>query len=263
MILYGKPIADKIYKSLESKLRDLKEQNIISTMAVILIGEDPVSLVSIKLKEEIAERLGIEFKLFHLLGISSENQVINLVSDLNKNKFIHGIVVQLPLPDGLDQEKILQSISPQKDIDGLNSEILPPTAAAILEILEFYNINYKHLKIVIVGRGRLVGGPLEKMLTAQGVEPLVCDSKTNNLKIETLRADILILATGTPDLIKADMVRDDTIVIDAGTTESNGKMTGDVSEEVYGKVETYSPVPGGVGPVTVACLMRNLIEAAR
>ena len=259
MILYGKPVAEKIYQEIKE---ELKGGQIQPFLAVILVGEDKASHSYVRVKEKKAEELGIKFELYHFTTNSLSSQIIDQIQKLNENPAVAGIIVQLPLPEGLDQEKILQSISPQKDTDGLNSENPAPTAAAILKILDYYNIDYKNLKMVIVGRGKLVGGPLEKMLTARGIEPLVCDSKTDNLTEITSKADILISATGVPGLIKADMVSEKAIVIDAGTAESKGEMKGDVDKEIYQKAKAYSPVPGGVGPLTVAMLMKNLVEAA-
>lgn len=260
MILYGNPVAEKIYLSIE---KDIKKLTFKPFLAVILVGEDRASCTYVKVKEKKATKLGLGFQLYHFSGLSRQNQILDLIDELNNQNSVSGVVVQLPLPAGFDAERILHSINPKKDIDGLSSKNPPPTATAILEILKFYSIDYLKKTIVLAGHGKLVGEPLEKILKAEGVDPIVCDSKTANLKSITLRADILVSATGMPDLIKADMVRPDTVVIDAGTAESNGKMAGDVSEEVYGKVQSYSPMPGGVGPVTVACLMKNLAEAAK
>lgn len=253
MIFYGKPVAEKIYKSFKIESHP--------TMAVILVGEDLASLAYARAKEKKAENLGVGFKLFHLSGITNERKILELIDDLNKNKYINGIVAQLPLPEGIDTEKILKAISPEKDIDGFSGKFPSPTAQAILEILKFYNIDIKAKKVVIVGYGRLVGRPLAEMLKKEGFQPIICTSNSD-IASETIDADIIISATGIPGLIKSDMVRKDAIVIDAGTAESQGKIVGDVDIEIYDKVSAYTPTPGGVGPVTVACLMRNLVEAA-
>jgi len=261
MILRGLPVAQKIYDRLKEKIEELKQKNIKPHLAVILVGDDPASLKYVELKEKKAAELGVEFKFYHLPANVLTKNIEELINDLNKNKFIQGIIIQLPLPKEFATDNLLEKIDPKKDIDGLTSDYTAPTAAAILEILKFYQIELKDKKIVIVGRGKLVGKPLQKMLMAQTYEPLVCDSETQNLKEETLKADILILATGVPGLIKPGMVKNGAIVIDAGTSESNGKMVGDVDPEVYQKDISYTPNPGGVGPVTVACLMKNLIDS--
>ena len=267
VILFGKPVATKIYQDLEGKIKDLKRKPFL---AVILVGENPASLSYIKIKEEIAERLGIGFKLYHYPAMALPGEVEKLIQDLNQNQNVSGIVVQLPLPEHIKTEKIIQSLSPEKDVDGFKSSFPAPTAQAILEILKFYQIEIKNLpagrqgkNIVIVGHGRLVGGPLEKILQKQNIQATICDLKTPNLGEKTLSADILVSAVGASGLIKPAMVKSETIIIDAGTSEVGGKIVGDVSPEVYQKVSTYTPNPGGVGPVTVACLMKNVVDASK
>lgn len=260
MILYGKPVAEKIYEALKDEIFLLKKKKIVPQIAVILVGENPVSLSYVQLKEKKARELGVQFKLYHLPENVAQNSIKILIQDLNKNKFIHGIIIQLPLPKNFDREAILRLIDPQKDIDGFYGDFPAPTASAIIEILDFYKIDLKSKKIVLVGHGRLVGGPLEKILIEKGLKPIICDSKTKDLKSQTKKADILISATGMPGLIAFDMIQKNTIVIDAGTAELDGKLVGDVSPEVYQKAHTYTPTPGGVGPVTVAVLMKNLVS---
>jgi len=263
MILYGKPVAESIYKTLANQIENFKKQGITPSLAVILVGNDPASLVYIKVKEKVAHELGVIFKLYHFPETVSENDLEILIRDLNQNKYIHGILIQLPLPQGFSDDKIIKTILPDKDIDGFLLEHPATTAAAILEILNYYNVELNGKNIVLVGYGQLVGKPLEKLLMKKGIKPLVCDSNTKNIEKRTLEADILISAVGIPGLIKQDMVKSNAIIIDAGTAESSGKMIGDVSPEVYEKVDTYTPNPGGVGPVTVAQLMKNLVEAAK
>ncbi len=262
MILKGKPIAEKIYARLVKDIALLKQKNLIPTLAVILAGEDPASLTYVRAKEKRARILGINFKLFHLTGIAPESKISELIGDLNKNKNVCGIVLQLPLPEGLDTDKILRAISPEKDIDGFSGKYPAPTPSAILEIFKYYDIGLQDKKIVIVGFGRLVGKPLEKLMRKLNIQLIICTS-SSDIASETLDADIIISATGIPSLIKPEMVSEKAVVIDAGTAESLGEIRGDVDPKVYEKVLAYSPVPGGVGPVTVACLMKNLIEAAK
>ena len=262
MILLGKPIAEKIYSKLKKDVEALKTKNIAPTLAVILVGEDPASLTYVKAKQKQAQKLGINFKFFHLPGIAREGKILALINNLNNNKFVDGIVVQMPLPEGIDADKIIKVINPNKDIDGFSGKFRPPTAQAIWEILGFYNIDLKNKKVVIIGYGRLVGKPLAELLKKQKLEPVICTS-SSDIAAETLDADIIISATGVPGLIKAEMVSQKAVVIDAGTAESHQKISGDVDPKVYGKITSYTPTPGGVGPVTVACLLRNLIEAIK
>lgn len=263
MILFGKLVAEKIYQNLKIDLNKLKQKEVIPKMAVILVGENLPSLAYVKIKEKIAERLGIGFDFFHLPAMVTEKSICDLIKDLNKNKYIFGIVVQLPLPENFNTEKILRLISPNKDIDGFYGKMLAPTAQAILEILKFYKINLKEKNIVILGYGRLVGQPLEKLLVKMGIKPIVCDSKTQDLTDKLKLADVIVTATGIYGLIKKRMVKKEVIIIDAGTSESNGKLVGDLDSKIYPLIQSYSPVPGGVGPVTVACLMKNVVETTK
>jgi len=260
MIYYGKPVAEKIYERIEKEKQDLREKPFL---AIILVGNDPSSSAYVHLKEKIAVRLGFGFKIYHFLENVTQVELENLISVLNSDKSVSGIVVQLPLPASIDTNKIIENVDEKKDIDGLLGNFVAPTAQAILDILNYYQIDLNQKKIVIVGHGRLVGQPLEKILKNQKINVAICDSKTNNLKEETLQADILISATGVPGLILPEMVRVDTIVIDAGSSEANGKMVGDVSPSVYDKITNFTPNPGGVGPVTVAELFLNLIKATK
>ncbi|AKM82039.1 MAG: FolD bifunctional protein, methylenetetrahydrofolate dehydrogenase (NADP+) / methenyltetrahydrofolate cyclohydrolase [Berkelbacteria bacterium GW2011_GWE1_39_12] len=263
MILYGKPVAEKIYETMQKEMEGLKDRPFL---AIVLVGENPASLAYVKLKEKIAEKLNIGFKLYHLPEFSSQESVEKIISELNENKYVNGIVVQLPLPEGMETEKIIGLINPKKDTDGFAyqgiGEFPAPTAQAILDILNFYKIDLEGKKFVIIGHGRLVGQPLERLLLKRHITASICDSKTTNLKEKTLLADILISATGVPGLIQPDMVKPDAIVIDAGTAEVGGKMVGDISPEVYEKVASFTPNPGGVGPVTVAELFKNLVDAS-
>lgn len=262
MILDGNQVAGKIYKSLEPRIEKLKHNQVEPSLATVLVGEDPRSLSFIKIKEKASQNLGIVFKIFQMPAISSERNIIEKISDLNDDQSIHGIVLQLPLPKSLDENKIIETIAPEKDIDGLLGNFSSPTALAILELLKSYQIDYRNLKIVIVGHGRLVGKPLVKLFRNEKIEPIVCDLGTSNIREKTLSADLLISATGSAGLIGPKMVKEGAVLIDAGTAESNGRIAGDITPETYGKAKAYAPVPGGVGPVTVACLIRNLVSAA-
>ena len=254
-ILIGKPVAQKIYESLKIEGH--------STMAAILVGEDPASLLYVKVKEKRAQKLGIGFKLFHFSGIANENKILELIKELGENKSINGIIIQLPLPEEIDTDKILRAIPEKKDIDGFSGRFTPPTVQAIIEILNYYHIEINNQKIVIVGFGRLVGQPISKLLKSRRITPIICSSTTRDLAEETIDADILISATGESNLIKPNIVSEKTVVIDAGTAESRGEIAGDVHPKVYEKVAAYTPVPGGVGPVTVAMLLRNTIACAK
>jgi methylenetetrahydrofolate dehydrogenase (NADP+)/methenyltetrahydrofolate cyclohydrolase len=261
MELLGTVVAEQIQKDLKVKVKNLKSRGINPSLAVLLVGDDPASVTYVRAKEKVAENLGINFRVFHFATNAREDQVLELIDELNNDPKLHGIIIQLPLPKDFDTEKIIKAIISKKDVDGLLGEFSAPPAEAILALLEYYHIGLEG-NIVIVGHGRLVGKPLEKILKKRGLNPRILDSTSKNLKEETLKADILISATGVPGLIKPDMVTEKAIVIDAGTAESKGEVKGDVNKEVYKKAKAYSPVPGGVGPLTVMMLMKNLIETA-
>lgn len=260
MIFYGKPVAEKIYEKIEREVESLKAKPFL---AIILVGSDPASLAYVHLKEKVAARLGFGFKIHHFLENVIQDELENLINILNNDDSVSGIVVQLPLPASIDTEKIIKKVDEKKDIDGLLGDFVAPTAQAILDILKYYQIDLSQKKIVIVGHGRLVGQPLERILKSKNIEVIICDSKTENLKDKTLQADILISATGVPGLILPEMVRSDAIVIDAGSSEANGRMVGDVAPVVYEKITDFTPNPGGVGPVTVAELFLNLVKATK
>ncbi len=262
MELSGKIVAQKIQAELKKEIQNLKEQGTIPSLAVILVGENPASLTYVRAKEAVAEKLGVDFRLFHFAINARENQVLDLVNELNNNNRFNGIVIQLPVPAEIDAEEIIQAVDPKKDIDGLQGQITPPAAGAIIELMKYYHLSWEG-DIVLVGHGRLVGEPLEKILVKQGLNPRIFNAQSPEIKHETLKAKILVAATGMPGLIKPEMVSSEAIVLDAGTAESGGKVKGDVEPAVYFKVKAYSPVPGGIGPVTVAMLMKNLVEAAK
>lgn len=260
MELQGNVVAEKIYDKVKAKLKELDKKPLL---AVILVGENPASLSYIKVKEKVAEKLGIGFRLYQFPEIVRQDEIGNLIINLNKNPYINGIVLQLPLPSKLDTDKLISQISKDKDVDGFLGEFPAPTAAAILEILNSSGFGLHGRKVVLVGKGKLVGEPLAKMLESQGVNFTACDSKTKDLGKVTKEADILISATGEAGLIKENFVKQGAVLIDAGASEVGGKISGDIDPKAYKKAKMYSPVPGGVGPVTVAMLMKNLVEAAK
>lgn len=259
MILIGKPIKEKILEDLRKKI---DVESLKPALAVVLVGSDPASLSYVKVKEKVALSLGIHFHLYKFEENDAEKDIIESIEYLNIDPDTSGIIVQLPLPKVMDTQKILNTVLKSKDVDGFLGGFAPPTVLSILEILKFYQIELKNKNIVLVGNGELVGKPLNKELLKMGYSPIVCDSQTKDLVSILQNADIIISATGKHGLITSDMVKSDAIIIDAGTAEANGEMTGDILPEVQKKVISYSPVPGGVGPVTVAMLMRNVVTAS-
>lgn len=269
-IIDGKGIADKIYEELKEEVNSLREK---PELAVVLVGDEPASIVYVRNKEKACKRLGLNYKLLKFPQSVDRDELISNIKTLNKDKEVNGIIVQMPLPEHLDAFDIVSSIDPLKDVDGLHPDnlgrllsgkprIIPCTPLGIIELLKRENIDIKGKNAVIVGRSNLVGKPLFHLLLSLDATVTVCHSKTSDLKRETSRADILVCAVGVPRLITVDMVKEGAIVIDVGINRVDDKLIGDVDfEEVKHIAGAITPVPGGVGPMTVAMLMKNVITA--
>lgn len=271
-IVDGRAIARKILQELKAEVANLSFQPLFSD---VLIGQDPVarSYVNIKLKR--AEEIGLQFKLLELPDSVATQTVIDELQHIQDNPQLSGLIVQLPLPAQLDRISILNAIDPKVDVDYLNetnarlfyagkSQTIPPTAAAILTILDSLGLDLKQLKILVVGQGDLVGRPITFLLSQRGYQVTTADQTTRSLGELTKRADMIISGTGKPKLINGDMIKLGATIIDAGTAESTGEFVGDVDlESVSAKAQIVSPVPGGVGPVTVAKLLFNVVKVAK
>ncbi len=254
MILDGKKIADKILEGLKKEVEKLSPMK----LAVVLANDDSDSLSFVKQKQKIAEKIGIKFKLYKLNSEISNQNLIKKVNEIVKDKSNTGIIIQLPLPPHVNTQEILNLIPKELDVDALSVDniVEPPTASGIMKILEEYDIKVKGKKVVIIGKGKLVGKPLATMVEKAGTNLIICDRQTKDLSSRTAEADILISATGQPHLIKEGMVKEGVVIIDAGT--------GDVDfENVKTKASYITPPIGGVGPVTVAMLMSNLVKLAK
>ena len=275
-IIDGKKIAEEIKEELRSGVLALGEIGIVPGLAVILVGEDSASQIYVKNKERVAKEIGINSEVMRLPAETSQEELEKIILQYNADEKIHGILVQLPLPKHIDAKRIINLIDPKKDVDCFHPEnvgrmmigdarFLPCTPAGILELLERSEISVEGKNVVIVGRSNIVGKPLAVMLINLGATVTVCNSKTKNLGEICARADILISATGRAGLICADMVRKDAVVVDVGMNrDENGKLCGDVDYiHVCDKTHCITPVPGGVGPMTIMMLMRNTIIAAR
>ena len=270
-ILDGRKIAEKIKRRLKAQVKKMKQR---PGLVVVYIGNDPVSLSYIRAKEKAAKEIGIDFLFYKLTDKSSEKKVVGLIRRLNQDKNISGIIVQLPLPAHLPKKEIFNAVALEKDIDVLSDKarellkngqpiFIPPPAGAVLEFLKTAKMPLKKSTIVVVGRGMLVGEPVAMLLKQRAKRLIVCDRKTKSLTTETRKADILISAVGQPNLIKKEMVKKGAVVIDAGTAKYKGKIVGDVDfANVSSKISYITPVPGGVGPVTVAMLLANVVKAA-
>ena len=260
----------------QEKLTDFCEKirNIPSKLklVVIQVGNDSASNVYVNNKRNVCEKVGILFEHLKYDSIS-EDELASVIVDLNKDDSVTGILVQLPLPDGIDSERIVNCISPLKDVDGLTSlnfgallssqpGIVPCTALGVMSILDSVNVNLEGANVVIVGRSRLVGLPLVSLFLKRNATVTICHSKTVNLKEITSRADVLVVAIGKKEFIKGDYIKDNAVVIDVGITRDSDKLYGDCCfTEMVDKCKYITPVPGGVGPLTVAYLVNNVIEA--
>lgn len=271
----GKFVAEQLRKEFQKKISSLAKKGTTPGLAVILIGEDPASKIYVQNKINSCKNLGIHSRLHELPYHSSEDDVLKIIKLLNTDTKIHGILVQLPLPPHLNEAKILLAIDPEKDVDGFGIQhvgalclgtpsIIPCTPSGIMELLNFYNINIVGKHVVIVGRSNIVGKPLALLLLAAGATITICHSKTQNLSLYTKQADIVAIAVGKPKFLKANMIKDGAIIIDIGINkDEKGKMCGDVDfQNILSKAKWITPVPGGVGPMTITMLLHNTINAA-
>lgn len=281
-ILNGKQLAQTLRQEQKEKIKKLNEQNIFPGLATVLVGEDPASKIYVNNKIKCCEEVGIYNEHYNLSTDISEEKLLQLINNLNNNNKISGILVQLPLPSHLNQEKITSSISPQKDADCFHplnlgrmfieknwqeiknkKLILPCTPLGIMEILERNKIEIAKKNVVVVGRSNIVGKPLSFLLLSANATVTICHSQTKNLKEVTFAADILVAAIGKANFISGDMVKENTIVIDVGMNRNEKGLCGDVNfEEVAPKVSFITPVPGGIGPLTIAMLLENTIKLA-
>ncbi len=272
-ILDGKKIAEKILSKVGKETENFKKQGIIPCLACILVGQNPASQIYVRNKKEACAKTGIVFRLFSFSENVTEEEILDKIREFNLDKSIHGIIVQLPLPEYINNQKIIESISPQKDVDGFHPQnwgklaynekgFVPATPAGILRLLDEYNISLADKYVVVVGMSNIVGKPLALLCLQRNATVTVCHKKTKNLKNHTRGADILISATGVPKLIKKDMVGKDAVVVDVGINRVDGKITGDVDFDNVKNIASFiTPVPGGVGPMTVTMLLVNVIFA--
>jgi len=258
----GNEIRDNILLGLRKKIFDDKKN---VQLAVIIAGDNPVCEKYVALKEKIANKLGVFFCLYRFDKGDTTEDIVESIKFLNNDEEIDGIMVQIPVAPEFDRDELIRAISPKKDIDGLryclklDSEFRPPVVLAILEALQRSQKNLQESKVLIVGRGFLVGDPLFRTLKEMGVEAIVADSATTNLKELALKSDVIISAVGKANIITPDMAKPRVVLIDAGTTEQSGTLIGDIDPLAFKDSDYYTPVPGGIGPVTIAMLFKNLI----
>lgn len=278
-IIDGKAISDQIKAELKDKVAAYKAEGREITLAVIQVGNDPASSVYVGNKKKACENIGVRSLSFELPEETTQDELIKLVEDLNMRSDVDGILVQLPIPKHIDEDKIIQTISPLKDVDGFHPQsvgalnigqpgFVSCTPAGVIELLKRSNIEIEGKECVVVGRSNIVGKPMAALLLRENATVTIAHSRTKDLKEVTKRADILVVAVGKPEFITADYVKEGAVVIDVGIhrkgVSSTGKaiLCGDVKyDEVFEKASAITPVPGGVGPMTIAMLMNNCVEA--
>lgn len=275
-IIDGKVLAQKIRLGLKDETEKLKAEGVIPKLAVIMVGNNPASKVYVKNKSKACEEIGIEYEEFLLDETITMDELLNLIEDLNNRKDIHGILLQSPIPNHLNINEAFNKISYKKDVDGFHPInvgklsigedcFISCTPYGVTKMLEEYNIPIQGKNVVILGRSNIVGKPLIQCMLQKNATVTVCHSKTENLKEITKNADILIAAIGKAKFVTEDMVKDNVVIIDVGINRTQeGKLVGDVDfENVKEKASYITPVPGGVGPMTIAMLMANVIKAAK
>lgn len=275
-ILDGKMVSQKIKNSLKKEVEDLKQKGIFPKLAVIMVGNDPSSKIYVRNKSIACKELGIEYEEFLLDENITMNKLISLINKLNQDGSVNGILLQSPIPRGLDINEAFKTIDPKKDVDGFNpynvgklclgqDSFISCTPYGIIKLLEEYGIKIEGKDAVVVGRSNIVGKPMMQCLLNKNATVTICHSKTIKLEKATKKADILIVAVGKPKFITKDMVKEGAVVIDVGINRGeDGKLCGDVDYDEISKIASYiTPVPGGVGPMTISMLMNNIVKATK
>ena len=274
-ILDGKALANLLGENLKEKVKNLKAEGITPHFCVINIGDDTASKIYIRSKKRKAEKLGIIQDIYQMPADTKQQEVLDLIYKLNTDPEVNGLMVQMPTPEQINADELLARIDPNKDVDSLTPAnvgrlwlkdhfVEPATAEGIMALLKHYEIPLNGKNVVIIGRSNIVGKPLAALMLEKNATITIAHSKTQNLASLTQRADVIVSATGEPCLIKADMVKDGVIVVDVGINRVNGKLVGDVDfDAVKEKASYITPVPGGVGPLTVQFLMEAVVNLAR
>jgi methylenetetrahydrofolate dehydrogenase (NADP+)/methenyltetrahydrofolate cyclohydrolase len=276
-VIDGKGIAAGIRRELSEEVRRFRdEKRVVPKLCVVLVGEDPASQIYVRSKERACDSAGMEGETRRIPASIKQEQLIELVRSINNDKTVHGLLVQLPLPKGLDPIAVLDEISPEKDVDGLHplnmGKLLrgekpmhvPCTPQGIMELILSTGVEIKGKEAVVVGRSNIVGKPISLLLLGKHATVTICHSRTIDLGAVTRRADILVASVGSPHIIHGDMVREGAVVIDVGMNRLENKLVGDVDfDAAKEKAAFITPVPGGVGPMTIAMLLRNTLNAAR
>ena len=275
-IIDGKKLAKTTRENLRLEVEELKENGINPKLAVIMVGNNSASQIYVRNKSRACDEVGIEFEEYLLPTTTEQSELLNLIDKLNKQEDINGILLQSPIPDGLDINEAFRKISPEKDVDGFHpvnvgklvlgqDTFVSCTPYGIMRMFEAYNIDLEGKNAVVIGRSNIVGKPMSHCLLNKNATVTICHSRTKNLAEITKRADILVAAIGKAEFVKADIVKEGAVVIDVGINRTEeGKLKGDVDFENVSKKASYiTPVPGGVGPMTIAMLMNNVVKAAK
>lgn len=276
MIIDGKQIAENIKENVRKEVAALNEKGIFPSLSVIVVGNDPASEVYVRNKARACEKVGIISNTYKLPENATTEDVVELVKALNDDEKVHGILVQLPLPKGIDEERVISAVSSEKDVDGFSVSssgslylgkehgFTPCTAAGIIDLIKSTGIDISGKNAVVIGRSDIVGKPVAILLLRENATVTICHSRTKNISEYTKNADVLIAAVGKKHFVTCDMVKDGAVVIDVGINREDGKLYGDVDyENVSKKASHITPVPGGVGPMTIAKLLENTVKAAK
>ena len=276
LIIDGKKVSAEVKEQVRLETLELAKKGIKPGLAVIIVGDDPASRVYVNNKKKACEAVGFLSREYALPATTTQEELLSLVEELNNDKEINGILCQLPLPKGLDEKAVIEAISPLKDVDAFHAinvgtimigdyDFLPCTPAGVMEMLHSYKIPVEGKNCVVIGRSNIVGKPMAMLLLHENGTVTVTHSRTKNLADVTREADILVAAIGKPKFVTADMVKEGAVVIDVGMDrDENGKLCGDVDfENVKDKCSAITPVPGGVGPMTIAVLMKNTLKACK
>ena len=273
-LIDGRRISKEIMGEVKAGVGKLNARDIHPLLATVLVGENPASVLYVEMKSKTCVEAGIKSKNHHLPFDVSEEELLDLINRLNNNPAVHGILVQLPLPEGIDVNRVFRAINPGKDVDGLSpvnlgnlmlgdESMVSCTPKGIIRMLEYEGVKLEGVEVVVVSHSILIGKPLTLLLLNRNSTVTVCHVHTRDLAEHTRRAEVLIAAAGVPHLIKKDMVTEDAVVVDVGTNRVDGKLVGDVDFEVVkDRASLITPVPGGVGPMTIAMLLENTVSAA-
>lgn len=276
VIIDGKAVAQSVRESVKVQVEELKSKGISTTLAVIIVGDDSASRVYVNNKKKACAEVGIISEEYALPADTTQDELLCLIKMLNDRSDVNGILCQLPVPKHIDESAIINAINPAKDVDAFHRSnvgaimlgdynFLPCTPAGIMELIKHYNIDVKGKNCVIIGRSNIVGKPMAMLMLHSDATVTICHSKTKNLKEVVKSADIVVAAVGRPKFVTADMVKGGAVVIDVGINrDENGKLCGDVDYENVMPLTSYiTPVPGGVGPMTIATLMQNTVTASK